>query len=90
MAAATKPKRSPRPRRTPRKHRVRASLNVVDLTKAGTSLELEVFADRQKIGTLLIGRGSVTWRGGRRQKEKRLSWTDFAQHMDTFVYDGSR
>ena len=70
-----------------RKHRVRATLSVVELSKAGTSLELEVFAERRKIGSLVIGRGSVTWRGGRRQKEKRLSWTEFAQHMDSFVYE---
>ena len=88
MAAVNKPKRPARRRLAPRKHRVRASLNVVDLTKAGTSLELEVFAERRKIGTLLIGRGSLTWRGGKRQKGKRLTWSEFALHMDSFVYDG--
>ena len=71
-----------------RKHRVSASLSVVELTKAGTSLDLEVFADRAKIGSLEIGRGSITWRGGKRQKEKRLSWSEFAQHMDSWVYPG--
>jgi len=70
-----------------RKHRVRATLNVVELTKAGTSLELDIFAERRKIGRLVIGRGSVTWKGGGRQKEKRLSWTQFAEHMDRFVYE---
>ena len=71
-----------------RKHQVRATLSVVELTKAGTSLELQVFANREKIGSLEIGRGSITWRGGKRQKEKRLSWSEFAQHMDSWVYRG--
>ena len=69
-------------KRLVRKHRVSASLSVVELTKAGTSLELKVFANRERIGSLEIGRGSLTWRGGKRQKEKRLSWSQFAQHMD--------
>ena len=69
-----------------RKHKVSASLSVVELTKAGTSLELKVFANREKIGSLEIGRGSITWRGGKRQKEKRLSWSEFAQHMDSWAY----
>ena len=69
-----------------RKHQVRATLSVVELTKAGTSLELQVFANREKIGSLEIGRGSITWRGGKRQKEKRLSWSEFAAHMDTWAY----
>ena len=73
-------------KRTLRKHQVRATLSVVELTKAGTSLELQVFANREKIGSLEIGRGSITWRGGKRQKEKRLSWSEFALHMDSWAY----
>ena len=73
-------------KRSSRKHQVRATLSVVELTKAGTSLELQVFADRERIGSLEIGRGSITWRGGKRQKEKRLSWSEFAQHMDSWAY----
>jgi len=75
------------PRRaSARKHQVRASLSIVELTKAGTSLELQVYANREKIGSLEIGRGSITWRGGKRQKEKRLTWSQFAQHMDSWAY----
>ena len=77
----------PRKKVSERKHKVRATLNVVELTKAGTSLELEVFANEEKIGSLEIGRGSIVWRGGKRQKEKRLSWSEFAQHMDSWVYE---
>jgi len=70
-----------------RKHQVRALLHVQELTKAGTSLTLEISARGEKIGELTIGRGSLFWRGGRRQKEKRLSWSRFAELMDDLAYD---
>ncbi len=69
-----------------RKHTVRARVQIHDLTKAGTSMELDVYADEEKIGTVVIGRGSLTWRGGRRQREKRLTWSQFAEMMDRHAY----
>jgi hypothetical protein len=69
-----------------RKHSVRALLDVHELTKAGTSLHLEISAKGEKIGDLEIGRGGLYWRGGRRQRSKRLSWTRFAELMDDFAY----
>jgi hypothetical protein len=71
-----------------RKHAVRASIQVQELSKAGTSIEFEIYASGEKIGTLVIGRGSLTWRGGRRQKEKTISWTRFAEMMDDITYGG--
>ena len=79
---------STRKRRPVRKHEVSANLSVLSLTKAGTSLDLEIYASGERIGTLQIGRGSLTWRGGKRQKSKRLSWSRFAEHMDTLAYRG--
>ena len=72
-----------------RKHSVRASIQVQELSKAGTSIEFEIFASGEKIGTIIIGRGSLIWRGGKRQKEKHISWTRFAELMDELTY-GSR
>lgn len=69
-----------------RKHIVKASIQVHELSKAGTSIEFEIYANREKIGTLVIGRGSLTWRGGKRQKEKTISWTRFAEMMDGIAY----
>ena len=40
-----------------RRHAVKANLQVMELSKAGTSLKLEIFADEQKLGDLTIGRG---------------------------------
>ena len=73
-------------KRIVRKHSVRASIQVQELSKAGTSIEFEIYASGEKIGTLVIGRGSLTWRGGKRQKEKTIPWSDFAEMMDNIAY----
>jgi hypothetical protein len=75
-----------RKREPARKHRVTAQVQILDLTKAGSSMEFEIYASEEKIGTIVIGRGSLTWRGGRRQREKRLSWSQFAELMDKHAY----
>ena len=71
---------------TARTHAVRAQLSVQELTKAGTSLFLEISARGEKIGELEIGRGSLYWKGGRRQTRKRLPWPKFAELMDRLAY----
>jgi hypothetical protein len=75
-----------RKRKPVRKHRVAAQVQILDLTKAGSSMEFEIYANEEKIGTIIIGRGSLTWRGGRRQREKRLTWSQFAELMDEYAY----
>lgn len=78
----------PRPRpATYRKHSVHAKLNVPELTRAGTSLRLEIYSEEEKIGTMVIGRGSLFWRGGKRQKRIQIDWTRFAQIMDMMAYE---
>jgi hypothetical protein len=72
--------------RIERKHAVRGTLRVHEFTKAGTSLNLEISAAGEKIGELEIGRGGLYWWGGHRQKRKRLSWTRFAELMDSLAY----
>jgi len=41
-----------------------ANLHVVELTRAGSSLDLAIYADNEKIGTMIIGSGSLLWYGG--------------------------
>jgi len=72
--------------RLERKHAVRGMMRVHEFTKAGTSLNLEISAAGEKIGELEIGRGGLYWWGGHRQKRKRLSWTRFAELMDSLAY----
>jgi hypothetical protein len=70
-----------------KKHNVRASLQVRELTKAGSSLDLEIYASKQKLGTMIIGRGSLYWFGkGRKTKSKRINWTKFSAMMDKLAY----
>lgn len=72
---------------THRKHAVHARLNVPELTRAGSSLRLEIYADEEKIGTMVIGQGSLFWRGGKRQKRIQIDWSRFAQIMDMMAYE---
>jgi len=70
-----------------KKHVVKANFQVFDLSKAGTSLELEIFeqqprASRRKIGTVIIGRGSLTWVKGGAHTGKRIPWSRFAEVME--------
>jgi hypothetical protein len=69
-----------------KKHSVRANLQVKELTKAGSSLHLEIYASKEKIGTLILGSGSLFWFGKRRQIRKRIPWTRFAEMMDKLAY----
>ena len=69
-----------------RVHVVRAELKVHELSKAGTSILLQILERGEKIGELEIGRGSLFWRGGRRQTRKRIRWAKFAELMDGLAY----
>jgi hypothetical protein len=73
-------------RKRVKKHSVKAHLQMFELVRAGSSLELEIYASRQKIGTLIIGRGSLYWYGRNRTNRKRISWTHFADMMDELAY----
>jgi hypothetical protein len=65
-----------------RKHSVRAALSVPELTKARTSLKLEIYEEGEKIGELEIGRGGFFWKRGKGKKSKRLPWERFIDRMD--------
>jgi len=69
-----------------RRHSVKAHLSVFELAKAKCALTLNVFASREKIGTIEIGRGAIYWWGKGRQRSKRISWTRFAEIMDQMAY----
>lgn len=75
--------RSRKRTRSDRKHAVRALLSVPELTKAGTSLLLEIAAEGEKIGQLQIGRGGFLWTRGKGKKAHRLSWSGFVDLMES-------
>jgi hypothetical protein len=68
-----------------KKHSVRANLQVVELTRAGSSLDLEIYADKEKIGTMIIGQGSLSWKGGSARLRSGF-WSRFAAMMDGLAY----
>jgi hypothetical protein len=72
--------------RAPKKHTVKANVQILDLTKAGSSIDFEIFAHEEKIGTIVIGRGSLTWYGRNRKHGKSFSWSEFAELMDERSY----
>ena len=69
-----------------RRYTVRASLDVLELTRAGSSLNLQLFSGGRKLGELEIGRGSVYWTGARKQKSRRIRWSRFAEVMNELAY----
>jgi len=88
--AARRKAAKPRRRRTGvtavRKHQVKAKLLNFELAKARSSLNLEIYANEEKIGELEIGRGSLFWYGRNRHKSKRLHWSRFVKMMDELAY----
>jgi hypothetical protein len=66
-----------------RKHSVRVkSVQVLELSKAGSGIELEIFREGEKLGTMEIGQGSIGWKGANRKSFKRIDWSSYAQLMD--------
>ena len=84
--ATRKRKTTRRPRASAKVHTVKAALNVHRLSKAGSSLTLQIFAHKEKIGEIELGRGSLFWRGGKRKTRKQIDWTRFAEMMDGLAY----
>ncbi len=96
MATKKKAKRRAKPRRrapprvpaNTRKHEVKADLKNFELAKARSSLNLNIYANDEKIGELEIGRGSLYWYGRSRHRSKRIDWSRFAEMMDALAYGG--
>jgi len=88
MAIKKRKRTTKKPRRIPvdTVHTVRAALHVPGLSRAGSSLTLLIYAHDGKIGEIELGRGSLFWRGGKRQKRKRIGWSRFAEMMDDLAY----
>jgi hypothetical protein len=68
-------------RKTKRNFSVQANMKVFELSKAGTSVDFDIFSQGEKFGTLIVGRGSVTWYGHNRKIGRRMSWARFDRLM---------
>ncbi len=67
-----------------KRHTVKAFLQVVELSKAGTAITFEVFCDGLKLGTIEVGQGSFGWKPVGKQRFKRRSWTEFEAFMRNY------
>lgn len=67
-------------------HSVRCTIKIPKLTKSGSAVKFEVHAEGVKIGTIVIGSGSITWAGGKRKNSFQIPWSEFATMMDEHCY----
>ena len=66
-----------------KKHEVRVTVQVLELSKAGSGIELEGFAEGEKLGVVEIGHGSFGWRKASGKRGfRRVDWTTFAKWMN--------
>jgi hypothetical protein len=61
------------------RNKVEGSIRNFTLTRAGSSITLEIFAGRTPLGTADVGVGSIMWRGPYGKKTKRVRWQRFAE-----------
>ena len=71
-------------KRSARKHTVKATVDNIDLTKAGSSIRLDIHAAGEKIGTVEIGFGSLRWYGRFKQKPTIIPWSRLAEWMENY------
>lgn len=73
-------------RKTKRRHRVSCDISVPQMAKAGSSLRLNIFSAGEKLGEIVLGRGSFIWYGANRKTRKKIAWPRFVALMDEFAY----
>jgi hypothetical protein len=66
---------------TLRVHRVEVNLKNFILPKRGSAIEVEIFDDTGKIGSLQVGRGSLGWKAGKMIHYRVIRWPDFMSLM---------
>jgi len=59
-------------------------MQILGLTRAGSSIDLYIYEDGQKLGEVRLGRGSLIWTGKWKGQNKslRLRWHKFASLMN--------
>jgi hypothetical protein len=63
-----------------KKHEVKVKVQVLELSKAGSGVTLEISSEGERLGTIEIGYGSFGWRKGRGKSGfSRVDWTTFAK-----------
>ena len=62
-----------------RRNQVEGSIRNFTLTRAGSSITLEILAHGEPIGTAEIGLGSIMWREPYGKRSTRVTWQHFAE-----------
>jgi len=66
-----------------KKHEVKVKVQVLELSKAGSGIELEIYAEGEKLGEIEIGHGSFGWRRASGKRGfRRVDWSTFAQWLN--------
>ena len=52
------------------------------LTLEGSALRFDIRADRRRLGTLSIGKGSIGWKGRSDKRVLPLGWTQFVRLLE--------
>ncbi len=70
-------------------HRVAAKIRDLEISKAGSAIELKLYADDEVLGTIQIGQGSFGWKGKKKKTFKKIGWTKFADLMNGNIKSSS-
>ena len=66
-----------------KKHEVKVKVQVLELSKAGSGIVLEIFSEGSKLGEIEIGHGSFGWRkASGKLGFRRMDWSTFAAKLD--------
>jgi len=65
-----------------KKHTVKGSLQALDLSKAGSAIELEISYDGELLGTMQIGHGSLGWKPRKKKSFKRIDWSTLSAYLN--------
>jgi len=66
-----------------KRHEVKVKLQVLELSKAGSGIELEIYAEGEKLGEIEIGHGSFGWRKASGKRGfRRVDWTTFTSWLN--------
>ncbi|MGD1276531.1 MAG: hypothetical protein ABR964_04830 [Tepidisphaeraceae bacterium] len=72
-------------RRLERRHHVSCSMKVLELNKAGSSIRFVISSRDGRLGEIVLGRGSIAWRGGHKWTGKTWRWSRFAEIMNGII-----
>ena len=68
---------------TDKKHEVKVQVQVLELSKAGSGITLEISSEGERLGTIEIGHGSFGWRKASGKRGfRRVDWTTFANWLN--------